>query len=185
MLPPEVILLLLLSGDAVQEEEATAPPLDPEPEYVDTTEPFPRDRVLIYDGRDIGSGGAQGTGNTLYIDVYKGGITVLDMTMSNTVEGRINFGVTANQIYQASLRLWFSEYPDGDRLSGQCSYIGYPEASIGLSKTGCQLSEGGRYYINIAACSSGPEDYKCIDPGARTADEAGRIVVEAKYRRDQ
>ncbi len=53
MLPPEVILLLLLSGDAVQEEEATAPPLDPEPEYVDTTEPFPRDRVLIYDGRDI------------------------------------------------------------------------------------------------------------------------------------
>ena len=175
-----LIMLLLDSQDA---PEATAPP--PPVEYVDTSEPFPSVRDVSYDPNDIGSAGKDGTGNTRYIAVRKGGITVLGMTMGDIVDGRINFGVTANQIIGADLRLWISAQPDSIRVSEACSYVGYAEASLELSSQLCQLSPGGRYYINIAACSSGFNDYNCTDSAAMTAADDGRIVIEAQYRRQQ
>ena len=105
------------------------------------------------------------------------------MTMGDIVDGRINFGVTANQIIGADLRLWVSAQPDSIRVSEACSYVGYAESSLWLSSQFCQLNPGGRYYINIAACSSGFSDYNCTDPAAMTAEDDGRIVIEAQYRR--
>ena len=133
---------------------------------------------------DIGSAGAQGSGNTQYIDVGKGGVTVLGLTMGNVIDGRINFGVTASQIVGADLRLWVSAQPDSIRVSEACSYVGYAESSLHLSPQSCQLNAGGRYYINIAACSSGFNDYNCASPDAITAEGDGRIVIEAQYRRE-
>ena len=93
-------------GEGTPEEGAVAPPVTTPPPYADTSEPFPPARYLSYDQNDIGSAGRDGTGNTRYIAVSKGGITVLGLTMGEVVEGRINFGVTANQIVGADLRLW-------------------------------------------------------------------------------
>ena len=183
MTPSEAALILLLLDGGKQIEGAVEPPVTTPPVYVDTAEPFPADRVLIFDGRDIGSAGAEGTGNTIYVNVYKGGITVLGMTMGDTITDRISFGVTANQITNANLRVWISVQPDGVRISEACSYIGYSESSVHTSTGLCELERGGSYYINIAACSSGLTDYSCDYLGARTADADGQIVMEAKYRR--
>lgn len=184
MTPSEVALILLLLDGGKQVEGAVEPPVTTPPVYVDTTEPFPADRALIFDGRDIGSAGAQGTGNTQYVEVYKGGITVLGLTMDDTIDGRISFGVTAKQITGADIRLWVSSQPDSIKVSEACSYVGYPEFTLRLSSQFCQLSPSGSYYINIAACSSGLNDYNCTDPAAMTAAGDGRIVIEAKYRRE-
>ena len=181
---PEAALILLLTGEGTPDKGAVEPPVTTPPPYVDTSEPFPKVRDLVFDGRDIGSAGAQGTGNTQYIEVYRGGITVLGLTMDDTIEGRISFGVTASQISGADLRLWVSSQPDSIRVSEACSYVGYPESTLRLSTQFCQLSPGGRYFINIAACSSGFNDYNCTDPAAKTAAQDGRIVIEAQYGRE-
>ena len=179
----EAAVLLLLTEAIATSEETTESPSTTPPPYVDTTELWPSDRQLVFDGRDLGSAGAQGTGNTIYVDVYKGGITVLGMTMGDTITGRVSFGVTANQITNADLRVWISAQPDGVRVSEACSYIGYSENTVRTSAGLCELEKGGSYYINIAACSSGLTDYACDYLGARTADADGQIVMEAQYRR--
>ena len=159
-------------------------PHEPPPPVVEPPESFydiryVRDESASY---DIGSAGAQGAGNTHYIGVNRGGITVLGLSMDERASGRINFGVTASQITGADLRMWVSRWPDGERLSEACSYSGYAEGSLRAQQGACQLLPNGRYHINIAACLSGPEDYDCSSESATTADDDGRIVIEAKWR---
>ena len=126
--------------------EAAAPP--PPVEYVDTSEPFPSVRDVSYDPADIGSAGKDGTGNTRYIAVRKGGINVLGMTMGDIVDGRINFGVTASQITGADLRLWISAQPDSIRVSEACSYVGYAESSLFAAVVATLPAQSGRQVLH-------------------------------------
>jgi hypothetical protein len=95
--------------------------------------------------------------------------------------GSISFAQVTN--LKVNFRAWISTAPDGVRV-GTCSYNGYSESLLGFSiggKEDCDLSPGGKYYFNMAFCTSTDSDRYCDQSGATAPASAGSMKLSASY----
>lgn len=176
-------------GASQKVEQPTNPGGEPSSEAF----PFPNglERLINDRSQFVNLGSAAGVGNVQYIEINQGLVPVLGMTMSvnGPSVGRISFGPTA--LWPASpidLRLWISETPDGQRVSSDCSYSGFAEATLRVSTDGselCNLADGVAYYLNLALCTVDDDDYytdwNCTSVGAQTADSDARLAIQSSW----
>ena len=176
-------------GAAKEIEQPTDPGGEPSSEAF----PFPNgsDRSINDRSRLINLGSAGTDSGSNYIEIHQGTVQVLGMTMAadGPWVGRLAFGPTA--LWPGSpidLRLWISETPDGERVSSDCSYRGYAEATLRISTNGseaCDVTDGGTYYVNVALCTVSDDayytDWNCTSAGAQTAASDARLVIQAVW----
>jgi len=170
-------------------------PTDPGGEPSSEAFPFPNgsDRTINDRSLQVRLGTQDTTAGSQYIEIHQGTVQVLGMTMATDGPwvGRLAFGPTA--LWPGSpidLRLWISEMPDGERVSSDCSYRGYAEATLRVSTDGseaCDLTDGGAYYVNLALCTVADDayytDWNCASAGAQTAESDARLVIQAVWSR--
>jgi hypothetical protein len=104
----------------------------------------------------------------------------LTMASGNTTTGRVSYAPVGNTA-GGSLRVWISTSADGSRVSSGCSKVGSAEGSLRIGGSGCQLSAGRKYYLNLALCTSSSSDLYCKSSGAKTSRGDATIKVFSKY----
>ena len=176
-------------GAAQEIEQPTDPGGDPSSEAF----PFPNgsDRMVNNRSSQVRLGSAGTTSGAQYVEIHQGYVVVLGLNMAANGPwvGRLSFGPTA--LWPGSpidLRVWISEEVDGERVSGDCSYRGYAEATLRLSTDGseaCDLQDGGEYFVNLALCTVDDNayytDWNCSSAGAQTAGSDARLVIQANW----
>ena len=140
---------------------------------------------------DFGSGGYDATGNTNYVSIGSGGLSLPFTVMTGTYSGRVGITPSSAAFPEdgSEVRAWWSEKEGGPSLPGvSCSGNLGSEGFLywdqgGKQGFGCVIpNRAATLYFNLKLCISNPSDKTCSASDAKATNLEAPVYLSGTKR---